>query len=221
MQKVVGLVGLRGSGKDTAAQFLVDLGWRRIAFADALYLEVAEAFGVTIEFLQRRETKETPLQELALQNCKDDIFVACVLAIEDARFTAEGLPHPGVVAQLSAPRSPREILQLWGTEYRRQMYNDDYWRAQVQRTIQANPDVNFVITDVRFPDEGHLVEGDLGGQLGRIHRPGLGGANDKALLHSSEVAMLDYPISRVFLNEEGPEGLLNFRQAVLSAFTVH
>lgn len=217
MQKVVGLVGLRGSGKDTAAQFLVDLGWRRIAFADALYIEVAEAFGVTVEFLQRRETKETPQPELALVKCQDQMFVGRFLAHEDAKaFEAGATLDP--VEQLLKPRSPREILQVWGTEYRREMCGDEYWRAKVRTLVKAHPEVNFVIPDVRFPDEGVLVETDLGGELGRISRPGLGGADDKALLHASEVAMLDYPITKVFLNEEGAEGLMNFRAEVLRAF---
>lgn len=218
MSKVVGLVGLRGSGKDTAAQFLVENGWKRIAFADALYQEVAEAFGVTVEFLQRRETKETPLPELALVHCKDEVFVGCFLAYEDASrsaFVASAVP---VALQLTQSRSPREILQVWGTEYRRQMYSDEYWRDQVRQHIEAQPHENFVITDVRFPDEAKLVENGLGGLLGRVRRPGLGGANDKALLHASEVAMLDYPIEREFINEEGPEGLAKFRDAVLSAY---
>lgn len=217
MQKVVGLVGLRGSGKDTAAQILMDHGWRRIAFADALYLEAADAFGVTLDFLQRRETKETPQHELALVNCTDQAYVGCFLAYEDARLHAEGAYIP-ILTQLNQPRSPREILQVWGTEYRRQMYQDDYWRAQVSQVIRAHPEVNFVIPDVRFPDEGRLVEGELHGQLGRILRPGLGGTSDRALLHSSEVAMLDYPIAREFLNEEGAAGMERFHAAVLLAF---
>lgn len=217
MQKVVGLVGLRGSGKDTAAQFLVALGWRRIAFADALYLEVAEAFGVTVEFLQRRETKESPLPELALINCKDALYVTTFLGYENEKAFEAGATLDEV-EQRNKPRSPREILQVWGTEYRRQMINDNYWRAQVATEVRAHPNTNFVITDVRFPDEGILVEGELGGELGRIERPGLGGADDKALSHASERAMLNYPIARVFQNEEGAEGLARFRQDVLRAF---
>lgn len=217
MQEVVGLVGLRGSGKDTAAQVLLEKGWRRTAFADALYLEVASAFGVTVEFLQRRDTKETPLPELALVNCTDLMYVGAFLAYEDERLAAAGADIPRL-AQLTQPRSPREILQVWGTEYRRKLYNDDYWRDQVRQVIQANPHVNFVVTDVRFPDEAKLIEDALSGRLGRVVRPGLPGADDKNLLHSSEVAMLDYPIECVLLNEEGPEGLERFRAAVLQAF---
>jgi hypothetical protein len=215
MQKVVGLVGLRGSGKDTAAGFLVAQGWHRIAFADALYLEVADTFGVTPEFLSRRETKETPLPELALVNCKDQLFIAVMLSIEGLRL---GHDTRKISAFLRKPCSPRQIMQYWGTEYRRQTLRDDYWRAQVADFVRAHPTWNFVITDVRFPDEGKLVEGELRGELGRINRPELPGANDKALMHSSEVAMLGYPIKKEFTNEEGPEGLLRFRREVLRAF---
>ena len=215
MHKVVGLVGIRGSGKDTVAQFLVAQGWTRIAFADALYLEVAQAFGVTVEFLQRRESKELPQPELALANCKDQLFVAVLLTQAGLRL---GQDSRRIAAFLRKPRSPREVLQYWGTEYRRMTFRDDYWRAQVADFVRANPRKKFVITDVRFPDEGHLVENELGGELRRVVRPGLGGSNDKALLHSSEVAMLDYPIREEFLNEEGTAGLDRLRRAVLRSF---
>jgi hypothetical protein len=216
MQKVVGLVGLRGSGKDTAAQFLVAQGWNRIAFADALYLEVANAFGVTVEFLNRRETKETPLPELALRLCKDQLFIAVMMKQAGLHIGASSFVELGQF--LTKPRSPREILQYWGTEYRRNTFRDDYWRDQVHQYVKAHPNDHFVITDVRFPDEARLVENILQGQLGRIKRPGLPGSDDKALLHSSEVAMLDYPIEQEFLNEEGDDGIGKFRAAVLKAY---
>lgn len=217
MQKVVGLVGLRGSGKDTAAQVLVERGWRRLAFADALYVEVATAFGVTIEFLQRRETKETPLPELSLQHCSDAAYVAAFMAYEGDRLAAEGADIPDA-EKLEVARSPREILQGWGTEYRRKQIDDSYWRTQVFNIIKATPDVNFVVTDVRFPDEAKLIEEQLGGQLGRIIRPGQAGDTDKALAHASETAMRDYPIALEFINDEGPVGLERFQQAVLTAY---
>lgn len=217
MQQVVGLVGLRGAGKDTAAQVLLEQGWRRAAFADALYLEVAAAFGVTVEFLQNRDTKETPLPELALVNCTDMLYVGTFLGYEDERLIAAGANIPRLT-QLTQPRSPREILQVWGTEYRRKLYDDNYWRDQVRQVIQANPDVNFVVTDVRFPDEAKLIEETLGGRLGRVVRPSLAGSSDPALLHSSEVAMLEYPIEHVFVNAEGADGMASFRAAVLQVF---
>lgn len=216
MQKIVGLVGLRGSGKDTAAKVLVEHGWRRIAFADAMYQEVSQAFGVSPDFLGDRDKKESPQAELSLRYCREHAFITMMLAYEGlsvGQSSAQGL-----FECLGKPRSPREILQKWGTEYRRMLFRDDYWRAQVHAAIQAEPRVNFVVTDVRFPDEARLIEAQLQGQLGRIVRPRLPGADDPSLLHSSEVAMLDYPIDRVFVNEEGLDNLEKFQAQVLAAF---
>ena len=215
MQKVVGLVGLRGSGKDTAAKVLVEHGWRRIAFADALYQEVSKAFGVSVDFLGDRDKKESPQDELALHHCLEHTFITMMLAHEGLRVGHSSAQE--LFACLGKPRSPREILQKWGTEYRRMSFRDDYWRAQVHEAIQAEPKVNFVVTDVRFPDEARLIEVQLQGQLGRVVRPSLPGADDPALLHASEVAMRDYPIEQVFINEEGLEKLPQFQAKVLAA----
>lgn len=216
MQKVVGLVGMRGAGKDTAAKILIKHGWRRIAFADALYDEVAQAFEVTTDFLGDRDKKELPQAELALAYCRDNGFITMVLAHQGLRVGESSAQD--LLAVLNQPHSPREILQKWGTEYRRRSYRDDYWRAQVHQAIQAEPQVNFVVTDVRFPDEARLVEETLQGKLGRVVRPSLHGDDDLTLLHASEVALRDYPIELVFINEEGLEKLPQFQAKVLAAF---
>jgi len=39
MKHNIGLIGFAGSGKDTAALGLMDRGWRRVAFADALKMK--------------------------------------------------------------------------------------------------------------------------------------------------------------------------------------
>ena len=216
MQKVVGLVGMRGAGKDTAAKILIEHGWRRIAFADTLYQEAAKAFGVTEDFLANRDKKETPQHELALAFCREQAFTTTVLAAEGLELGRSSAKE--LLAGLNNLRSPREILQKWGTEYRRRLFRDDYWRTQVHQAIQAEPNVNFVVTDVRFPDEAALITEQLKGQLGRIVRPSMLGSHDPALLHASEVALLDYPIERVFVNEEGLENLEKFQAQVLAAF---
>lgn len=198
---LIGITGLRGHGKDTAAAALVKVGYVRLAFADALYTEVSLAFGITTDFLGNRDTKELPLPELALNNCTNKEFVAIVL--EQDRIAAETSgAHLELKAQLTQPRSPRQIMQYWGTEYRRGVYGDSYWRDLVEAVLLANPTQNFVITDVRFPDEAKLLE-RIQGIIIRVVRPGAPGANDKSLLHSSEVAMLGYPVAATFTNLEG------------------
>ena len=53
--KLIALCGAAGAGKDTVADMLPA---RKLAFADALYREVAEAWGVEQHVLRCRETKE-------------------------------------------------------------------------------------------------------------------------------------------------------------------
>lgn len=57
---IIGITGKKGAGKDTLAAILVQDGYRAMAFADALYTEVARRYNVTEAFLRHRPTKETP-----------------------------------------------------------------------------------------------------------------------------------------------------------------
>ena len=143
--KLIALCGAAGAGKDTVADMLPA---RKLAFADALDREVAEAWGVEPHVLRCRETKETP---------------SPLLRIERVREEDEGFLDFRAVSDQSEWRSPRQILQWWGA-YRRDQ-DPDYF------VKQTRPDGDTVITDVRFPNEAALVR-QLGGQLWQIRRPG-------------------------------------------------
>ena len=69
-------------------------------------------------------------------------------------------------------RTPREILQLLGTECLRQGYGDDVWVRSLYKHILNTDCERWVIPDVRFISE---VEGirAWGGVIWRINRPGL------------------------------------------------
>ncbi len=207
MQKIIGLLGVKGSGKDTCAGYLVSLkGFRRIGFADALYQEVADAYGVTVDFLGNRETKETPLERLALKRCADPAFVRCVA--EELGWGASASEE-----QLALPQSPRLVLQLWGTEYRRRRGVDSYWLDIVAAAIRSNPQTSFVVTDVRFLNEFNFI-GALGGLRVRIRRQDLEAReaaerqkNGRAA-HPSETELLNQPTDAEIFNVEGhPESL--------------
>ena len=94
---VIGLLGAKGVGKDTLAGLLAErLGFRCTSFAAALYEEVSDAYGVCVEFLRGRETKESPVPELRLANCRDERFVRLALPlaglpIEDRASLRESL----------------------------------------------------------------------------------------------------------------------------------
>jgi hypothetical protein len=154
---VLGLTGHPGSGKDSCAEALEPLFFQSVAFADALRLEVAAAFRVDVRMLTDRVTKEVPLPALSIGMCGVRGFVHWAM---DQRLC------------LQAPRSPRWVLQRWGTEFRRAQ-NPDYWVLQVERWIGRRTGLGhtrFVITDVRMDNEAALVR-RLGGRLVRVHRP--------------------------------------------------
>lgn len=148
--KLVALCGLHGAGKDTVAD---GLPAQKFAFADALYWEVAEAFGVMVEWLKRREYKEISSVELAIMNCIDmdfELFLAERNVLDDRE-----------------PRSPRQILQWWG-DYRRAQ-DHDYFIKKCRADVVEHREV--VITDCRFPNEAAMVR-QLGGQIWQVVRPG-------------------------------------------------
>ena len=147
--KLIALCGAAGAGKDTVADMLPA---RKLAFADALYREVAEAWGVEQHVLRCRETKETPTDALALFRCADDSFVG------DSHFGD----------RWGVARSPRQILQWWG-DYRRAQDRKYFVDATTLAIVDCLDDV--VITDVRFPNEAALIR-QLGGQIWQIRRPG-------------------------------------------------
>jgi len=169
---LIALCGLAGSGKDTAADLLVThCGFIKLAFADSLYDEVAEAFGIDASQLRRRETKEHPLTALALRKCKSDTFVNRML-----RWHFDG-GSKGEAVDMDAPRSPRQILQWWGTEYRRNQ-SEAYWvskaSARVSHYMRERLATKFVITDCRFHNEERMVRQGFGGMVWQVKRPGLG-----------------------------------------------
>ena len=217
------MIGLAGAGKDTVASFLVEsAGFCRIGFADALYDEVAADFAVSREFLGSRTNKETPTSELSLANATDIRFVEAALratrkastrraafALASGRGIQRGMARRAK-KEITRPRTSRWTMQMWGTEFRRLgSYGvDSYWIDKVKATISESPDVDFVVTDVRFRNEAALVLA-LGGCLWRVRRPklehvaSLNRLSRAAFAHSSETEMLDYPTVATFLNDEG------------------
>lgn len=203
---IIGVLGLKGAGKDTLAQILIkQYGFVRTAFADKLYKEVAEAFNVTTEYLGDRTFKETPRPELALKNCKDTAFVVAVME-ELPLYYAKTTGFIGQLDlndELTKPRSPRFCMQFWGTEYRRKKGDDAYWLKEVGRFLDTHPDKSVIITDVRFDNEGNYVtDPPHGGLLVRVRRPSLEAVTNLKDLHPSETEVLDRSVSFEFINAE-------------------
>jgi hypothetical protein len=140
---IIGFVGFIGSGKDTAADYLVNFhGFRRDSFANTLKDAVSAVFGWDRILLEGR-TKE-------------------------AREWREQV-DPWWAERLNMPNlTPRLMLQLWGTEVCRNGFHDDIWIASLENKMRKTGD-NIVISDVRFPNEIKAIH-NAGGQVVRVIR---------------------------------------------------
>jgi hypothetical protein len=124
---IIGLVGLIGSGKDTVADYLVNVhGFRRESFAGTLKDAVAAVFGWDRILLEGRTKASREWREQV---------------------------DPWWAARLNMPDlTPRWVLQYWGTEVMRRGFHDDIWIASIENKIRNLQD-NVVISDCRFPNE--------------------------------------------------------------------
>lgn len=168
---IIGLTGHAGAGKDSAALCLLASAWRSIAFADALRVEIAAAWGVDVRLLTDRAGKDVPRSTFAVGNAchRDWLAFACVQGWN-----------------LLEPRSPRWAVQRWG-EFRRS-HSADWWVRHVQvwlTTERRNNHPGLVITDVRMANEAQMLR-SMGGWLVRVHRPGAGLQASDTANHQSE-----------------------------------
>ena len=141
---IIGLVGLKGCGKDTAATYFITHydNWIKGSFADSLKDTCACVFGWDRELLEGstqdsrawRETTDT--------------------------WWSEKLNKPGF--------TPRIALQLVGTELWRNQFYDGIWLLSFEKKLLTIKE-NVIITDCRFPNEIDLIK-QLGGIIVRVKR---------------------------------------------------
>ena len=123
---IIGICGLIGSGKDTVADYLVNVhGFRRESFAGSLKDAVAAVFGWDRTLLEGRTKASREWREQ---------------------------PDEWWSQRLGQNITPRWVLQYWGTEVCRRSFHDDIWIASIEHKILNSPD-DVVISDCRFPNE--------------------------------------------------------------------
>ena len=90
----------------------------------------------------------------------------------------------------------REYLQNIGVSARK-VFGTGFWVHEAMKTIlnDPRPDMNYVITDVRFLNEADMIKANKG-QLWRIKRNGVERANN----HISESEMENYRVDQIIIN---------------------
>ena len=152
VRQIIGLCGFAGSGKDTAAQALLEDGWTRAAFADAVRESLLAVNPTTFEDSHR----ESPGRI-----CSVKYLVEC-----------------GGWGYAKKQPDVRSLLQRMGTEAGRNIHGEDCWIKIAKRKVDAAPGP-VVISDVRFASEAEAIR-SWGGTIIRIDRPGVGPCNGHA-----------------------------------------
>lgn len=139
---IIGIVGLIGAGKDTAADYLVNFhGFRRDSFAATLKDAVAAVFGWDRNLLEGRTAQAREWRER-----RDDWWSQ----------------------RLNMDITPRWVLQNWGTEVCRNGFHKDIWIASLENKLRETTD-NVVISDCRFVNEVSAIRSQ-GGRIVWIQR---------------------------------------------------
>ena len=140
---IIGICGLIGAGKDTAADYLVNWHeFRRDSFAATLKDAVASVFNWDRELLEGRT--------------------------KTAREWREDIDH-WWAGRLGIPElTPRWVLQYWGTDVFRNHFHQDIWIASLENKLRKTED-NVVISDCRFVNEVEAIR-HAGGRVIRIVR---------------------------------------------------
>lgn len=140
---IVGLVGFIGAGKGTVADLLVQRhAFEKESFANSVKDATAAIFGWSRALLEGDTPESRAWRE------------------QDDKFWSE---------KLGKPFSPRLALQLMGTEAGRDVFHPDLWVHTVLNRCEKNPDYDYVIADVRFPNEIKAIR-EAGGVVVRVKR---------------------------------------------------
>ena len=168
-------------------------------FADAIKDIVCIMIGCTREQLEDREFKEKELGEgwelirtTSSYGAPDEIRLPdSIQWVHDIRETL----------------TPRKILQLLGTECGRQVIHPNIWVNAL--FSKYNGDKNWIITDVRFPNELEAIK-KRGGITIRINRK-----TEESGEHSSETALDNAEFDHVIENDGVIEELIEKVKGIL------
>ena len=164
---IIGFVGFAGSGKNTAGEILIGNGFVPISFASAVKDIVSVMFGWPRNLLEGDTSESRYFRETP------------------DRFWSE---------KFGRPFTPREAMQKIGTEAGRQLFHPDLWILTLEKRLRPNE--NYVITDVRFPNEIEWIT-SLGGKVFEIKR----GENPEWYENLTKMSEKNFIDKHLFMNK--------------------
>ena len=138
---LVGVLGFIGSGKGTAGDILSEMGFESLSFAGAVKDVTAVMFHWPRELLEGNTGESRTWRE------------------QPDKFWSK---------KFGKDFTPRLALQLMGTEVGRDIFHENFWVLNLENKMR-DTDKNYVITDVRFPNEMEFVH-KQGGILIEVQR---------------------------------------------------
>lgn len=173
MNRLIGIIGLKRSGKDTTADYLCkNHNYRKYSFAEPLKKACMEMFGFTHDQVFGDAKDEID----PVWNCTPRDILK-IMGTEVCQYDLQKyIPEFQAVGRL-----------IWVKRF-------EQWYNQV-----SQGDVNFkvVVPDVRFLHEAESIV-NMGGEIWRVDRPGM----DVGDFHASEKEMFNIPYTNLFINDK-------------------
>jgi hypothetical protein len=146
---LIGLIGVKGSGKDAVADIIQKhMDVNRMAFADKIKIVCAREFKLDKKFFHDQSLKEVELKLPEALGFVRSFEILESFGINPSLFTIDQINYTGVLAQ-RIMTTPREIMQVVGTELLRYMDSEVHINTIELDKLAGNT----IITDVRMPNE--------------------------------------------------------------------
>lgn len=168
---VIGFAGRCRSGKTVLSEVCEKYGYQHLSFALPLKQLCADILDISIDELNRAKNENIPIEiTIGKDVCEilseeTNIPIGKTIEICDGKYL----------------HTVRDMLQFIGTDYIRK-YNSDWHVNRIREMIKDN--VNYVIDDVRFPNEKRMIE-ELGGDCWFVTRTTLNNVSN----HESETSI--------------------------------
>lgn len=164
-------------GKDTVAQYLQDnYGFAVLHWADALYEECRNANIVYTLFQDEDRINHTAVCTINGEKIEDHPLKGKIFRwISKKGILLEYTKNRKTWSYRGMKDKDAELLQWYGTEYRRGVHGSNYWvnivlkRIDYLVSLKTGGLTRFVIADTRFPNEAQAIK-DEGGEAWHIYR---------------------------------------------------